>query len=59
MEKEEYIDNRIKLRCTNKDCELSKGFFTSPKFRDVYLNELKCLLCGSKHADEIRILETE
>ena len=26
------------------------GFFTASKFKDIYLNELDCKLCGSRHA---------
>lgn len=51
-------DNRVRLRCTNKECEMSEGFFTSPIFTDIYLNEINCLLCKSKHAEELKLVES-
>lgn len=52
-------DNRVRLRCTNRGCEMSQGFFTSPIFVDMYLNEFVCILCKSKHAKELVVIEGE
>ena len=53
---EEYVETRIRLRCTNKKCDMSKGFWTAPKFKENYLEKLDCLLCGAKHAEELKIV---
>jgi hypothetical protein len=53
----EEEDRRVRLRCTNKECEMSSGFFTAKIFKDMYLNEFDCILCKSKHAEELKIVE--
>lgn len=53
----EYVETRIRLRCTNKNCDMSKGFWTAPKFKKDYLEKLTCLLCGKKHAEELKVIK--
>lgn len=55
-EYDRIMSNRIRLRCTNKKCELSTGFFLSKTFKEYFLNEKPCILCKSKHAEEINIV---
>lgn len=44
------LEDRVRIRCTGKDCELRSGMWTASKFADTYVNELDCQLCGSKLA---------
>ena len=53
------LKDRVRLRCTNKDCPSSSGFFTASKFRETYINDITCLLCDSKIADELKVVEDE
>lgn len=53
-EYERIMNNRVRLRCTGKDCQLRTGFWTSKVFKETYLNERNCMLCGSKHAEELK-----
>ena len=57
QETDAILNNRVKLRCTNKDCINSSGVWTAPKFKDTYLNTLKCLLCDSKYAEMLTEVE--
>lgn len=56
---EEFKRNRVRLRCTGKDCEKRSGFWTAKKFEKIYLEQINCLLCGSKHAPMMNIISQE
>ena len=51
---DKIMKNRVRLRCTGKNCDMRHGFWTAPKFVDMYVNERKCMLCGSKNAHMIQ-----
>lgn len=51
--------DRIRLKCTNKGCQMNKGFWTSPKDKEAYLEMLVCKMCESKHSMAFRLVEDE
>ena len=47
---EDKIDNRARLRCKGRDCDMRKGFFCWAEQKDLMLKK-KCLLCGKGIVD--------
>ena len=56
---QKYLDTRVRLRCTNKECSSSSGFWTAEIFVDDYLNKLSCILCDSKIAHELKEVKND
>ena len=56
---EAYKKDRVRLRCTNKECELATGWWTASAFVEEYLTKLDCIECGSKHAYALKEVTDE
>ena len=59
IEYDRIMGNRVRLRCTGKSCDNRSGFWTDKSFKETYLNNLGCQLCGSKHAEELKAVEND